>query len=117
MTKTQIVTVPPKDSGPSVSERQQVDDLCAARAECAKVRDDMAAKVDEYSAQIGSSLAILGVNKLETPQFLAQLVDGHRKSLSKTKLVELGVPLGIIMQAEVETPFVQVRVTRRRYSS
>jgi hypothetical protein len=97
----------------TAEDKTRLEDLCEQRQALAKTRDDAQKSIDDLSTQIGTQLAILGTARLETPRFVAQIVDGERKTLSKTRLLELGVPAATIAAAEEVTRTSSVRVTAK----
>ena len=98
----------------TADDKMRLEDLCDKRQQLAKSRDEAQKAIDELSTQIGTELALLGTDRLETPRFVAQIVDGIRKTLSKTRLLELGVSADVIVSAEEVTRTSSVRVTAKK---
>jgi hypothetical protein len=89
--------------------------LVEQRQALKQVLDELQLQVDELTAQIGEEMVREGLLKLE--------VDGHslsynptipRTTVSKEKLVELGVGTDVIKQAEKTTYFPRLDVREKK---
>ena len=105
---------PPTPVAITDDDKARLEDLCVRRQMFAKTRDASQKSIDELSTEIGIQLAILGTNKIETATYVAQVVDAERKTLSKTRLLELGVSAATITAAEEITRTSSVRVSLRK---
>lgn len=87
---------------------------CEARQLAAEQRDAYAEQVQDLSTEIGTELALRGVDRVELPEFTALLLQMPRHTLNKQRLLEQGVPMAAIEAATETTMSVQVRVSRRQ---
>lgn len=92
----------------------ELEKKCQKRTELAQARDGIQDQIDALSEEIGTELALRGVERAEVGEYVALLVTQRRKTLSKERLVELGVPVTTIEKATTETVSNSVRVSRRR---
>lgn len=73
---------------------------------------DKTGEMDELSAEIGTMLAESGEKSLMCDDFRVTLTDGSNSSISKERLLELGVPATTILAATKKTTYTSVTITR-----
>lgn len=91
----------------------ELETLCNQYAYERDCRDEADARRDEIGTQIGVELALRGANKAAVGAWACAIVRSERKSLSRLKLIELGIPSEILDQATDVTASSSVRVNRR----
>lgn len=70
-------------------------------------------QVDTLTEQITGEMVRAGEMKLEVGDWVPDYASRERKTLDKTRLVELGVSTEVIKQAEKTTTFMQLDVRKK----
>lgn len=89
-------------------------ELCVRREKACEVIDEHESIKADLSSQIGTELALRGVNKLAVGPYDAVIVDADRRTLNKLKLMEKGVDPDLLEACSDVSHSTSVRVTRRR---
>jgi len=75
---------------------------------------DKDGKLDLLNVEIGIMLIEAGEESVQTDHYKVTVAEGQNVSISKEKLLELGVPADVIMQATRTTPYTYLVVTEKR---
>ncbi len=92
----------------------ELDELCDLRQSNKDIQAALQTEIDVINTTIGDELGSRGVEKVETARYVPRIVIQERKTLDKTKLVEMGVPVATIEACTVETPVQSLRVDKRK---
>lgn len=92
----------------------QLDRLCEERQFKAAQRDEIQDTIDTLSVQIGTELALRGIERFEGTRYTALSVQSMRATLDKAKLLEQGVTPEQIEAATDSKVSYSLRVTERR---
>lgn len=93
---------------------EELLDLCERREAASEAIDNAQSEKDTLSSQIGTELALRGVNKLPVGPFDCAIVDADRRTLNKLRLIEKGVDPDLLDECSDVSHSTSVRVTRRR---
>lgn len=87
------------------------DDKVSQRHNISSKIKELDATLKQLNAEIGTMLTVAGVKKVLSDDLVVSMVDSKSVSLSKTKLLELGVSPDTIASATQETRYSSLRIT------
>jgi hypothetical protein len=88
--------------------------LVAKRQEWKEARDKADEELRDLNMKIMELQAIEGYKTIVTPDWQITLTDGCSVTISKERLVELGVPAATVESATKRTPYQTVTVTKKK---
>jgi len=92
----------------------ELRDVIDRRQAANDVIDEQEAIRQDCNVQIGTELALRGVDKAAVGPWTCQIVDMTRGIVNKLKLLEKGVDPDLIEECTDRIPVMQIRVNRRR---